>query len=70
MAVMGLTLYLSSGGTVDPGQAAQWMASGEGKRFIALSSERWRDANIAGGALPAGHPLAGRDRIAIRGTGR
>jgi uncharacterized protein YndB with AHSA1/START domain len=60
MAIMGLATHLASGAAVDPGQAAQWVASEEGKRFITRSSERWRDANIAGGAPAPQARAAGR----------
>ncbi len=49
MAVMGLATHLSSGDAVDPGDAAAWMASEQGRRFVSLSSDRWRDASIAAG---------------------
>ena len=46
---MGLANHLGSGQGPDPGEGAAWMASEEGRRFIALSSERWCDASIAAG---------------------
>jgi uncharacterized protein YndB with AHSA1/START domain len=46
---MGLANHLSSGATVEPKQAAAWLASPEGRQFMALSSERWRVASIASG---------------------
>jgi uncharacterized protein YndB with AHSA1/START domain len=50
LGLMGLALHLSSGGqAVDPQESAAWMASGEGRRFMTLSSERWCAANIAAG---------------------
>ncbi len=49
MAVMGLATHLSSGDAVDPADAAAWMASEQGRRFVSLSSDRWRDASIAAG---------------------
>ena len=53
MALVGLSTHLGSGEVVDPAAAATWMASDEGRSFIAQSSERWREANIAGGAPEA-----------------
>jgi uncharacterized protein YndB with AHSA1/START domain len=52
MTLSGLAIYLSSGAAVDPHESAAWVTSREGKEFIALSSERWRDANVAAGADP------------------
>lgn len=53
MGLMGLTRHLSSGQAADPAQAAAWVASAEGRRFMTLSSQRWCEANIAAGADPA-----------------
>lgn len=50
LAVIGLTLHLSSGAPVDPAEGAAWAASEEGRRFMTLSSERWAEADIAAGA--------------------
>jgi uncharacterized protein YndB with AHSA1/START domain len=50
MAVVGLTLHLSSGEPVDQAEGAAWAMSEEGRRFMTLSSERWAEADIAGGA--------------------
>jgi uncharacterized protein YndB with AHSA1/START domain len=50
MAFMGLALHLSSGGAPVPAEAATWAVSEEGRRFATLSSLRWCEANIAGGA--------------------
>lgn len=51
-AFMGLAMHLSGGGAVDPQEAVAWMASEEGKRFMAESSQRWKDASIAAGTDP------------------
>ena len=49
-AFMGLANHLSQGGeTVDPQEAAAWMASEDGKLFMTLSSDRWREASVAAG---------------------
>jgi uncharacterized protein YndB with AHSA1/START domain len=52
MMIMGLYLFLSSGSavTVDPAEAAAWVGSEEGRRFMTLSGERWCEADIAAGA--------------------
>ena len=49
MALRGLAIHLSSGHVADPDRVAAWPASPEGRRFMTLSSERWRDASIAAG---------------------
>jgi uncharacterized protein YndB with AHSA1/START domain len=48
-AMMGLATHLASGASVDAAEAAAWMASEEGRTFMTLSSERWRDASVAAG---------------------
>ncbi|WP_046470909.1 SRPBCC family protein [Allosalinactinospora lopnorensis] len=50
MALIGLTLHLGSGEAVDPKEAEAWFGSEEGKRFTALASQLWGEANIAAGA--------------------
>jgi uncharacterized protein YndB with AHSA1/START domain len=50
MVFMGLGQHLSSDQPLEPAQAVAWVASSEGRQFITLASERWRDADIAGGA--------------------
>jgi hypothetical protein len=70
LPIMGLAIHLASGAAVDQAQAAQWVASGEGKRFISLSSERWRDANIAAGApAPQARSVGSRATAAYTGAG-
>jgi uncharacterized protein YndB with AHSA1/START domain len=54
MGLMGLALHLSTGAAVDPRESAAWVASGEGKEFMSLSSRRWCDASIAAGTDEAG----------------
>lgn len=51
---LGLAIHLTSGDPVNRAESAAWMASADGRRFLSLSSERWRDANIAAGADQAG----------------
>jgi uncharacterized protein YndB with AHSA1/START domain len=50
MVFMGLGQHLSSDRPLEPAQAAAWIASSEGRRYVTLASERWRDADIAAGA--------------------
>jgi uncharacterized protein YndB with AHSA1/START domain len=63
MGLLGLAGHLSSGAGVDPGEAAAWMMSDEGRRFMTLSSERWRDASVAAGTDEA-EAGAAADRVA------
>jgi len=49
LTLVGLTLHLTSGAPVDQAEAMAWTTSEEGRRFMTLSSERWADADIAGG---------------------
>jgi uncharacterized protein YndB with AHSA1/START domain len=50
MVIMGLGLHLAGRSAVDPQESAAWAASGEGKRFMRLSGDRWCEAHIASGA--------------------
>jgi uncharacterized protein YndB with AHSA1/START domain len=68
-AFMGLANHLSQGGaTVDPQEAAAWMASEDGKLFMTLSSDRWREASVAAGA-DAEAAKAAADRCLAAYTG-
>ncbi|MFD9896145.1 SRPBCC family protein [Amycolatopsis sp. NPDC059027] len=49
MMIMGLTLHLDGGAAVDPAEAMAWQTSGEGKDFVAQSSEQWYQADVASG---------------------
>lgn len=51
-ALIGLALHLSTGEAVDPASGQDWMASEDGRRFMRLSGEAWRQANVAAGADP------------------
>lgn len=51
--VLGLALHLATGEAIDPGFGEQWVTTEEGRRFLALSNERWYEANVAAGADPA-----------------
>ena len=50
---VGLAGHLGSPGVVTPAEAEAWAMSDEGRAFMTLSAERWRDAHIAAGADPA-----------------
>lgn len=61
LILLGLARHLSAGPSLSPKEGAAWAASAEGRQFMTLSSDRWRDASIAAGADPAGaHASAGR----------
>ena len=49
LALMGLGLHLASGAPVDPAEVAAWSGSDDGRRFMTLSGEAWRDAHVASG---------------------
>jgi uncharacterized protein YndB with AHSA1/START domain len=70
LSLMGLATHLSSGSgeAVDPREATTWMASEDGKLFMTLSSEQWRDASIAAGADEAS-ARAAADRCIAAYTG-
>src|SRR5258708_14534200 len=68
LGFMGLATHLSSGEAVDPQQAAAWPASDDGKLFMSLSSERWREASIAAGTDDAS-ARAAADRCMAAYTG-
>ena len=51
--LLGLAGHLGSPGVVTPAEAEAWAMSDEGRAFMTLSAERWRDAHIAAGAVPA-----------------
>lgn len=50
--VLGLALHVSTGESIDPQFGEQWLATDEGRRFLALSNEAWLEANLAAGADP------------------
>jgi uncharacterized protein YndB with AHSA1/START domain len=51
-ALVGLSIHLATGEAVDRSAAEQWSAGEEGRRFMALASEEWCQANIARGEDP------------------
>jgi uncharacterized protein YndB with AHSA1/START domain len=68
LGLSGLAAHLSSGQAADPKEGATWVASDEGKQFMSLSGQRWRDADIAAGADPEA-ARAAADRTAAAYTG-
>ncbi len=69
MAVNGLAVHLATGESAEAEAGMAWAMSEEGKRFITLSSESWRDANIAGGEDPTvARECADRTTAAYTGT--
>ncbi|HEY9389341.1 MAG TPA: SRPBCC family protein [Mycobacteriales bacterium] len=66
--LMGLAIHLSSGRSIDPAEGAAWLASDEGRRFVALSSQRWCEASVAAGT-DEGAARAAADRTTAAYTG-
>ncbi|MER6175189.1 SRPBCC family protein [Streptosporangium sp. NPDC001681] len=62
LGLVGLAVHLSSGQAVDPQEAGAWTASDQGRRFMALSSLGWYEADIAAGADEA-RARAAADRV-------
>jgi uncharacterized protein YndB with AHSA1/START domain len=52
LGLLGLAGHLASRPTLDPGAAMAWVASAEGKHYIALSSAAWQAASLAAGTDP------------------
>ena len=61
LSFVGLHLHLTTGDVVDPRRVEAWTQSPDGKRFMTLSSDAWRGADIA-----AGTPRAVADAAAGR----
>ena len=68
LAVLGLALYLTGDEPMDPQQGAVWVASAEGREFIALSSEQWCQASITAGT-PVAEARAAAERTVAFYTG-
>ena len=49
LALLGLPGHVADGESVDPEEFAVWMGSDEGRQFMAVSNELWRQASIAAG---------------------
>jgi uncharacterized protein YndB with AHSA1/START domain len=52
LALVGLSLHLGSGETVDPAAVQSWMATEEGKRLVEHCGVAWGDASAAAGTEP------------------
>jgi uncharacterized protein YndB with AHSA1/START domain len=70
MALVGLALHLTDkGAAMDPQEGAAWVASDQGKQFMSTSSERWYEANVAGGTNDTlARAAADRTTAAYTGT--
>jgi uncharacterized protein YndB with AHSA1/START domain len=68
LSLHGLAKHLATGRSKSPDEGAAWAASAEGRKFIALSSSGWCDANIAAGAAVA-RARAAADRATAFFTG-
>jgi uncharacterized protein YndB with AHSA1/START domain len=69
MALLGLAQHLSTGPSISPEDGAAWAASGEGRQFMSLSGDRWRDASISAGTGRA-DAQAAADRTLAAYTGQ
>jgi uncharacterized protein YndB with AHSA1/START domain len=67
-ALIGLYLYLTTRQAVDRVEMAKWTASDEGRRFLALSSGAWCEADMVHGSDPA-EARAAADRTTAFYTG-
>jgi uncharacterized protein YndB with AHSA1/START domain len=52
MSLAALARYLATGEVSNDQEHAGFWASDEGKRFLAVSGDRWYEADVAGGAEP------------------
>jgi uncharacterized protein YndB with AHSA1/START domain len=66
--LIGLYLHLTGRQAVDPGEAARWSASDEGRRFLTASSNAWYEASVAFGTSVA-EARAAADRTTAFYTG-
>ncbi|WP_345672988.1 SRPBCC family protein, partial [Streptomyces phyllanthi] len=70
MGLVGLTLHLETGASVDPQKAMAWFGSEEGRRFVTRSSEAWYEASVAAGEdARAARAAADRTTAAYTGAG-
>jgi uncharacterized protein YndB with AHSA1/START domain len=51
--LLGLALHLGTGDSIDPSAGQRWLATADGRRFLAVSSRQWAAAHIASGDDPA-----------------
>lgn len=68
MILLGLARHLSTAPSLSPREGAAWAASGEGRQFMSLSGDRWRDASISAGT-GAADAQAAADRTLAAYTG-
>jgi uncharacterized protein YndB with AHSA1/START domain len=69
LGLIGLSLHLTAGQSLDPAEVAAWTASDGGKQFVTLSSAAWRDASIAAGTDQSeAHTAAERTTAAYTAT--
>lgn len=68
LALVGLGWHVDSGAAVDRQQAADWMGSEDGIRFVRAGAQRWGEADVAGGEAPA-EARARAERTAAAYTG-
>lgn len=70
LGLLGLALHLAApDGTVDQAGVTGWLGSPAGRRFVARLSDRWCEANVAGGEDPAtARAMADRTTAAYTGT--
>ncbi|WP_116951610.1 SRPBCC family protein [Jiangella endophytica] len=70
LAFIGMALHLGSGGEqVDPKAVEAWTISDDGKRFVGLASEKWRDANVESGFATPEAAQGAADRTTAFYTG-
>ncbi|MDF5755599.1 SRPBCC family protein [Spongiactinospora sp. TRM90649] len=69
LGLLGLSLHMASGHSVTPEWTAEFEASEDYRRFVALSSDLWREADVAAGADPEqAAAAAGRTAAAYTGA--
>jgi uncharacterized protein YndB with AHSA1/START domain len=70
LGLLSLARHLELEGGEAPTDNEAWLASDEGRKFMALSSRRWCEASIAGGTHPAeAEAAAARTTAAYTGAG-
>ncbi len=65
LGLLGLGRHLATGARVPPQAGATFAASEEGRRFIELSGQAWREADTASGADPAQAAAAAQRTVAF-----
>jgi uncharacterized protein YndB with AHSA1/START domain len=68
LMILGLSKHLETGSAKVAEEGMKWMMSDDGKSFVRQSSDRWRLADIAGGADPE-TAKAAADRTTVAYTG-